>query len=188
MTDKFWFEDPSILINTDRLKEILPIQDMNDIEKLNALMRLSIFLSFILFLYSSNYLYLYIIIITGVITYIIYTSQKKELTQENYNVNNLTKPTENNPFMNYNIFGGNTKQPKAIKSYNNNEVKEDIKKHFNNKLYRDVSDLYGKNNSQRQYYTMPCTEVVNDQTKFAKWLYQTDETCKEKGVKCASYW
>jgi len=188
MTDNFWFYNPYILINSDRLKEFVPTKDMTNIEKLNALMRLSIYLSIILFLYSHNYLYFYIMIITAFITYIIYNSQEKVLNKEKYENKNLTKPTDDNPFMNYNIFGGNTKQPKAVKSYNNPDVKQDINKKFNKKLYRDVSDLYQKNNSQRQYYTMPCTEVVNDQTKFAKWLYQTDETCKEKGIKCSSYW
>jgi len=188
MTDKFWFQSPSIIYDTERVKEFIPTHDMSDIEKLNALLRLSIYLSVILFLYSSNYLYFYIIIITGVTTYIIYTSQEKEFNKEQYEVNNVTKPTDDNPFMNYNIFSGNTKNPPAIKSYNNSEVKKDINNKFNKNLYREVSDLHQKNNSQRQYYTMPCTNVVNDQTKFAKWLYQTDETCKEKGVKCASYW
>ena len=37
------------------------------------------------------------------------------------------------------------------------------------------------------FYTMPCTEVVNKQTEFAKWLYYPDKTCKEDGIKCASY-
>ena len=34
---------------------------------------------------------------------------------------------------------------------------------------------------------MPVTQVVNDQTKFAKWLYNTDATCKENTIKCAPY-
>lgn len=188
MTDKFWLNDPNIIFNTERLKEFIPTQNMTDIEKLNSLVRLSIYLSIILFIYSSNYLYFYIIIITCIITFIIYTSQNKNLNDENYKDSKLTLPTKDNPFMNYNLFGDDKKKPKAIKSYNNDEIKKDINDKFNNNLYRDVSDLYGKNNSQRQFYTMPCTQIVNDQTKFAKWLYQTDETCKEKGVKCTSYW
>ena len=56
---------------------------------------------------------------------------------------------------------------------------------FGYNLYRDVGDLYGKNNSQRQYYTMPATTMPNDQTAFAKWCYNTGPTCKERGLYCA---
>ena len=58
-------------------------------------------------------------------------------------------------------------------------LKKDIEQNFNHNLYRDVSDLYGKSNSQRQYYTTPNTQIPNDQTSFAKWCYGTPATCKE---------
>ena len=86
--------------------------------------------------------------------------------------------------MNYNFITDPKDKPKVVKQ---NTVTEEINSFFNNNLYRDVSDLYQKNNSQRQFYTMPCTDIVNEQTKFAKWLYYTDETCKEKGIKCTGY-
>jgi len=45
--------------------------------------------------------------------------------------------------------------------------------------------LYGKSNSQRQYYQMPSTTIPNEQTSFAKWLYATGPTCKETSIYCA---
>ena len=50
---------------------------------------------------------------------------------------------------------------------------------FNEDLYRDVTDVFGKNNSQRQYYTVPGNQVPNDQGSFAQWCYGTPPTCKE---------
>ena len=41
---------------------------------------------------------------------------------------------------------------------------------FLRNLPTDHWDIYGKNNSQRQFYTVP----VNDQSAFAKWLYDPD--------------
>ena len=38
-----------------------------------------------------------------------------------------------------------------------------------------LSDVFGKRNSQRQFYTMPNTEVPNSQDEFAKWLYGKPE-------------
>ena len=50
---------------------------------------------------------------------------------------------------------------------------------------RDVGDLYGKSNDQRQYYTMPSTTIPNNQTSFAKWCYGVGPTCKESSIYCA---
>ena len=96
-----------------------------------------------------------------------------------------TLPTYNNQFMNINVITDNPKKNEACKSWDNNTLKADIKDKYNVNLYRDVADLYGKNNSQRQYYTMPSTTIPNDQTAFAKWCYNTGPTCKEKTLYCA---
>ena len=197
MNDNFWFEDPSVLYRTDRLTEFFPSNEMTTIEKMNSLVRLSIYSGILLTMITQNYLYLYIMVITMVLTLLIFHFQKdnpmmKMTTSELNNKQikkkkDLRKPTLNNPFMNYNIMTSNPFGNKAEKSYDNKKVQHEIKDFFDNNLYRDVSDLYGKSNSQRQYYTMPVTQVVNDQTKFAKWLYNTDATCKENTIKCAPY-
>ena len=186
MKDRFWFKNPEILFQKDRLKEFFPIKEMNNIEKLNALFRLSIYLGLLLTVVMQNYMYLYIIIITGVLTIFLYENKKEDFGIISSSTNE-TLPEQNNPFMNYNVITDPKNKPPARTSYNHPKVKDEINNFFNKNLYRDVSDLYQKNNSQRQFYTMPCTEVVNDQTKFAKWLYYPDKTCKEDGIKCASY-
>ena len=54
-------------------------------------------------------------------------------------------------------------------------------------LYKDVSDIFSKNNSQRQFYTTPVTTIPNDQGSFADWLYKTPPTCKENnGNQCVA--
>lgn len=202
MGDKFWTEDVSILYNNDRLTEFYPSYDMTLIEKLNSIVRLSVYLSIILYLFTQNYLYLYIFVVITVFTLFIYNNQKNniEMYFNSYNSilnehnkkilekKNCTEPTVNNPFMNYNIITDKGDRTEACKSWNNKEVKKDIKEKFNVNLYRDVSDLYGKNNSQRQYYTMPSTTMPNKQTEFAKWCYNTGPICKEKSIECAPQW
>ena len=50
--------------------------------------------------------------------------------------------------------------------------KKDIDSKFNNNLYNDVDDLFGKNNSQRQFYTAR-TELIPDiEGNFKNWLYK----------------
>jgi hypothetical protein len=86
--------------------------------------------------------------------------------------------------MNYNIITDFPKREPACPSWDNREVREEITDKFNYNLYRDVSDLYGKSNSQRQYYTMPSTTNPNNQTMFAKWCFNTGSTCKEDTIRC----
>ena len=175
---------------------------MTLIEKLNAISRLSIYLGIILYLFTVNYLYLYIPLVIILFTLFIYKSQYKnvEMYFNSYNSKlnennkkilvkkNCTHPTYNNPFMNINVITDNPKKNEACKSWDSKTLKENIKNKFNVNLYRDVSDLYGKNNSQRQYYTMPSTTIPNKQTEFAKWCYNTGATCKEDTIKCAPQW
>jgi len=99
-------------------------------------------------------------------------------------------PTKENPFMNpgINEFSNDEyRQPKSCPSYNNVGVQNRVEELFNEDLYRDVKDIFGKNNSQRQFYTVPGNQVPNDQASFAQWCYGTPPTCKEgNSIACLS--
>lgn len=193
--DKFWLNDYSILYTGNKVTEFFPTTSMNLAEKLNALVRLSIYLGVILFIIKSSYLYLYIPLITIGTSVVIYkTYSKKEGYQQNQlapfkkeRKHKKVKPTVDNPFMNINLITDDRKREGATLSFDKPKVKEEIEDKFNYNLYRDVSDLYGKNNSQREFYTAPSTTIPNDQTSFAKWCYSTGSTCKEDTIKCASF-
>ena len=99
--------------------------------------------------------------------------------------NVCTRPSKNNPFMNVtmNELATNPSRPKACPI--NSKVKHTMKNYFDHNLYRDVDDIFHKKASDRQYYTMPSTEVPNDATAYANWLYGTKKTCKEgNGTQC----
>ena len=70
-----------ILFQKDRLKEFFPIKEMNNIEKLNALFRLSIYLGILLTVITQNYMYLYIIIVTGVCLQYFYMKIRKKILE-----------------------------------------------------------------------------------------------------------
>jgi hypothetical protein len=199
--DPFWIQDYKILFYKERLTAFFPTIEMTLIEKLNAIFRLSIYLSIILYLLTNNYLYLYVMIIVGAFTCFIFYTQKNNIElyfnsypESNQNMieknileekNNKIIPTVENPFMNINLITDNKTKEAALPSWNNEKIQKDIENKFGYNLYRDVGDLYGKNNSQREYYTMPSTTIPNEQTSFAKWLYGTQPTCKEKSIYCA---
>ena len=201
LNDPFWLEDYKILFYKERLTDFFPIKSMTVVEKLNSIFRMSIYLSIILYLLTNNYLYLYIMIIIGAFTIFIYKTQKDNMelyfnSDPNDTENDIQRtiidentitvtPTVENPFMNINLITDNKLKEKAPPSWNNEKVQEKIEDKFNFNLYRDVGDLYGKSNSQREYYTMPSTTIPNEQTSFAKWLYATGPTCKEKSIYCS---
>ncbi len=214
-SDPFWYEDYFIIVQTDRLTEFFPTNDQTIEEKFNSLVRLSLYILIILFYYHRNFKYFSIFIGTLLLTYFVYvnkpdnqkinTSPIKETMDgslsmvlmeglENTN-KSCTKPTIDNPFMNVtmkdylNIDEKNNKiidRPEACDT-SDPTVKQSMDEFFNNNLFKDVNDVFGKMNSQRQFYTMPSTTIPNAQDEFARWLYLNPKTCKEDQEFCLPY-
>lgn len=198
-SDPFWAEDFSVLLLSERLYEFFPSNKFSFYENLNAVVRLGFYLSVMLSLYYQDLQSFGILVFAFAITYFLfrfYTPEKKEgeaTEQEIIETMNMeadcTKPTLDNPFMNYTMydhltFNSDKKPACDIKS---EDVKQEMKSNFNNNLYKDVSDVFDRRNSQRQFFTMPWTTVVNDQTEFANWLYKSPSTCKENQDYCLRY-
>ena len=193
----FWYDNIYSLF--ENLDSFFPTYDMDLIQKLNAIMRFAIYVGIILTLLTNNYLYLYIPVGIGIFTIFIQKGNTQKLEQFFSNSPTpiayspdidapCTLPTPDNPFMNFNNITDDRERPPACKTYNNKTLQNNVDNNFEHNLYRDVSDLYNKNNSQREFYTMPSTSAVSDQTSFAKWLYNTGPTCKEDATKCAPEW
>ncbi len=200
LSDPFWLDEPAILFQSDRVAQFFPTYQMTFIEKLNAITRLAIYLGVALYIVSSNYNWLYLAFLIPVFTIFMYKTQRNNIETYFNNYNSLentineseliipetVKPTVNNPFMNINLVSDSRTRAPATPSWNNDAVMADIEEKFNYNLYRDTGDLYGKNNSQRQFVTMPSTTIPNDQTTFAKWCYGISKpTCKEQSIYCS---
>jgi len=78
--ENYWFQDiAGTLFNLDYLVKIFPTGDMTYAEKINALVRLSIYIGIILALFYANYLFIYIPVITMIATYILYLFRIEQL-------------------------------------------------------------------------------------------------------------
>jgi hypothetical protein len=177
----FWMDNITILFDQKKLLSFVPNKNMNKNQKLNAAVRFSIYFSIILYLFNSNYLVFYIPIFLSLITIYIhkyynietFSIKKKKDKKKKTSKNRCILPNNKNPFMNNLVsdYKFNTKKNPACR--HNPQIKQKMENSFNHNLYKNVGDIYGKNNSQRQFYTMPSTTIPNDQNKFAKWLYNT---------------
>ena len=66
----------------------------------------------------------------------------------------------------------NPTRGRACTYRDNKKIKEDIEQQFANaSVFFDVSDMYNRSQSQREYYTTPNTTIPNQQHQYAKWLY-----------------
>uniref|UniRef100_A0A6C0BKH1 Minor capsid protein P9 transmembrane helices domain-containing protein n=1 Tax=viral metagenome TaxID=1070528 RepID=A0A6C0BKH1_9ZZZZ len=202
MDDPFWGDQISILWNGDRAIEFFPTQDMNDVEKLNALTRFFMYLSLVLLVIYRNYKVLFIGIVAAAIIYLIQYNQllkhaetreqfdgevKKEFglkedvpIKVNDNGDVCQLPTPNNPFMNVLLtdYTDNPNRPPAC-NYNDSQANETRDKYFNYNLYKDVEDVWDRRNSQREYVTLPGTTIPNDRDSFMKWCWKTTYVCKD---------
>lgn len=235
MSDPIWVNDFKILFRSDRAMEFFPIKEQTHEERVNAIMRLSLYISVLLSVYNSNVKYFSIFVFFMAFTFVVYRHhpemnnekkletvgdklQQKLIDETSHpKLNNFTptlglgieklenetrgeasdkctKPTIANPFGNFTMAdmmtfdekGNIVDRPPACDP-NDPEIKKMIDESFNNNLYRDVSDVFGKTSSQRNYYTMPWTTIINDQEKFQRWLYLSPKTCKEDSENCLQY-
>ena len=195
-SDTIWYKDINILLKSDLLSEFFPTLDMTLNEKINSVIRLCLYLSLVLAFYKKNTNYLYILFFSMFLSYLIHSIYIKN-SSENFigkseNSVEYVNPTFDNPFMNiqYDDYVKNPNRESVSKKFlgdtkTTKDINSVIDDKFNYNLYKDMSDIYDKNNSQRQFYTNPVTTIPNDQSSFANWLYNNGPTCKEKNyVKC----
>lgn len=228
--DPIWINDFSILLKKEKLTEFFPTKFQTNEERLNAIVRISLYASILLSINYSDMKYISVFIFALFLTYIIYTSHPKSPANSNTKIEKMTnikmdleqvneynsgswnkyknsnwtdnttpyvkqectKPTLDNPFMNVTMKNYlNIDEDKNIVDLppacnpDDPVIKKQIDENFNNNLYNDVSDMFGKVNSQRNFYTMPWTTIPNDPNlDFAKWLYASPQSCKEDQNAC----
>ncbi len=112
------------------------------------------------------------------------TWEKNEL----YVKDNCRKPTVENPFTNI-VFSDYLDANKLAEPCNSDdpEISNQMQNLYNSSIYRNISDVWERENSQRMFYTVPIQTIPNNQTDFANWLYKTGPTCKENTENCTYY-
>lgn len=200
MYTPFWYNQPNILYDKNYLFEFFPVKEHDLPRKLNSIVRLSIYYSIIIYCYNKNTNIFAIPIVTCFLTLLVWSKNKPiQVDQFMTNLKNdipepepklvtlsetdigCTLPNKDNPFMNTPFFdvAADKELPKSCTSYDNKGIQRKIEKEFDKGLYKNYTDIFGKENSQRQFFSVPGREGIPDQSAFAHWLYRTNDTCKE---------
>lgn len=118
-------------------------------------------------------------------------NKKKKVSwnkHQKYTQDTCRKPSVDNPFTNI-VFSDyldaqNIAEPCNVDDFN---VGDQMQNLYNSSIYRNLEDVWERENSQRMFYTMPIQTVPNSQTDFANWLYKTGPTCHENTEACTYY-
>lgn len=115
----------------------------------------------------------------------LYTSEEKE----EYQKATCRRPTYENPFMNPSPTDFNNDKDNIPQACNvdDEEINNDINLKFHEKMFRNIDDVFDRENSIRQFYTLPSTSIPNNQIEFAKWCYDNGGGCMVNQNKCLRY-
>ena len=192
--DDIWFRNIRVLLL--RPSEIIPSRDQSDAERVNAIVRLVLYCSLAVALIRSNIMYLVLgLVIIAIISLAYAMGDKKKKKNESYsNLRPTTvkrerkrcsPSTADNPFSNATVgalLGDEGRAPAC--SYDDPGVAKEMRKNFNKGLFRNLDDVYEKESSARQFYTMPVTTGAPDTIAFAEFLFGRKDTCKSNPALC----
>lgn len=191
--DPFWGDDPSILVETSRLREFFPTADQTLAERMNSITRLIIYISVILAVYQGRATALHFGILVVVVIYFMWKQQTVskegfsevplELTLDDDTMQEqCVMPTLENPFMNF-LPGDDPARAAACRGPGVQEMAANM---LDRQLFDDVDNLFSNNASQRMFMTMPNTTGVPDRERFSNLLFKNAPNCKIDG-NCAPY-
>lgn len=191
MNNVFWFDNPTILLKNKYITKIFPTNKDSLEEKLNAISRLIIFITLILYFIKPNYnLFLFSLFLLFLIIFIFKRKNKKNIKEGletcilNRNYNNLTMPTKTNPLMNVLLpeIQENPKRAMAAPSFDCNmqdKINAAAIQSTQQNLFKDLGDNLNFYNSMQRFYTTANTKIPNDQKAFAEFCYTNTAQCKD---------
>lgn len=192
----FWLENPNALLNKQYITELWPNSDFNLARKLNAITRLIIILA-ILGYFLTKSIYIPVSAVVSIIVLVIIFKSKNKNKEgfvgafkRNASISEIGKvlekeftlPTKKNPVMNVlmNEYKENPHRKPAAPAYND-EVEEEINEKAKQdiRIFKNLGDNLSFENSMRNFYTTPNTQIPNNQKDFALFCYGNMTSCKE---------
>jgi hypothetical protein len=175
----YWFKDPLILFTA--MDEFYPHSSLNRIQKVNAIARLSIYYSLIIIIFNLDSRYLSLSFCLLLLSIFLGSVDNFQNDEEN-----CVRPTKDNPFMNFTV-GDHIQNPTRNAACPLDKIRDEEIKNYRFGILPDRADLYGKTITDRNFYTMPSTTIVNDQQGFLSFLFGDFGKCKAEGKDCLKH-
>jgi len=194
---EFWLENPNILLNKNYITEIWPKDNFDLARKLNAITRIIVLMGILGYYLTKSPFIPVSAIVSLIVLVIIFKSKNKIINEgfadkmDNNNSPNLkeilkkefTMPTQENPVMNVlmNEYTDNPTRKPAAPVYNEDvhqEMNQKAKSKTDKRLFKNLGDNISFENSMRNFYAMPNTEIPNNQKDFALFCYGNMPSCK----------
>ncbi len=186
----FWFENPSILIKTSL--EFIPKSNQDEPARLNAVVKFSILVALLLYLYTRTLFLLALPVITLIGTFIkyYYFPDIKRTSVSSEKFSNCQHPSPQNPMMNTLVLDDPNRLPACDST--DPIISKEIDKVFWNNNFRDTTDIYNINGGLPQrFVTNPDTTVSHESyERWKNWVYTGDPkgsripSCKDNNYDC----
>lgn len=187
--DQLWTHDISLLYRGPRIKQLVPTRFMTFEERVNAIVRLVILTSCLVYVFNRDGRYLLyggfcvlvITLVAGLRPSKLPRLLSRPTTVAPQRGYACTHPTPNNPFANV-LIGDSPDKPPACDV---DAVSDEIQRTYGAGIYRDLDDVGYKKSGITSFHTMPDTSSWQaGREAFAKSCYGSQPTCKENQGYC----
>ena len=178
--DPIWHQNVSVMWK--RWADFFPKATQTTAERINSVVRFIAYATVFIFAFNRKTKYIVFGFASLVMITLAFDLKFVTSAEDLFELGKArcVRPTVNNPFGNYMRFD----DPGRAAACPNDTVSDETRNAFNNGLIRNVEDIYERENSQRQFYSMPVTQSLPNTRAFAEFLYGHGPTCKEKSYAC----
>ena len=188
---EIWFDDLAAFVAPEHITKIWWTKSDDPNAAMNSILRFCIMYSIVACVVTLDTWPIIIPVLVAFFTYLIHKnnlwpSSISDWRYEQFAPDkpSVTLPTIDNPVMNFlpADYAHPDKPPAA------NVLDADIKRQMSDAydagLPGSAKDIFGRNSSERCFYTMPVTGCTNDAVEFARWLFPPSSTAdwKESAV------
>jgi len=177
----YWYKNPIILINN--YDKFFPCSKYSKIEKVNSIALFGIYYAIIIIIFKLNTKFISISICLIILSIFLGVMDKYEMFINKTTNYKCVHPTRNNPFMNFTL-GDHIMNPNRLPACDTDDVRNEELANYRNNNIVELGDLYGKTITDRNFYTMPSTTIVNDLKGFLDFTYGDFGKCKSEGKDC----
>ena len=188
MSDPFWFKKPEILISKRNVLQFWPSKFQTYEERINSITRFILYSGLILSLQKQDSSpMVYSILLVSILAFI--SKSHNPVLQQILSKTKLNSdcqmPTKTNPLGNQIPFDDVYRKPGCKSSTIENEITKNLFAEFPTNGLSNTN----KDSIERQFFSTPNTDIVNDQKGFASWLYgaPNKKMCKSNPEHCTGF-